>query len=131
MANEFSRTQRIADYLRRELALLIQREVSDQRVGMVNVNDVEVSRDLAHAKVFVTFVGKQTLEEVAVSLEALNHAAGFLRSQVARSTDWRTVPKLRFLHDESVFRGASLTALIDKAVAEDRRHHHDGDGAGE
>lgn len=123
MPREFSRPQRIADYLRRELALLIQQEVSDPRVGMVSVTDVEVSRDLAHAKVFVTFVGTQVGDDVSIPLEALNHAAGFLRSQVARSTQWRTTPKLRFLHDESVYRGASLSALIDRALDEDRRHH--------
>ncbi len=128
MAHDFSRTQRIGDYLRRELALLIQQEVSDPRVGMVTVTDVEVSRDLAHAKVFVTFVGKESAEAVAGSLEALNHAAGFLRSQVARGTQWRTTPKLRFVHDESVYRGANLSALIDRAVAEDRRHHDDDEG---
>ncbi|HEY9036496.1 MAG TPA: 30S ribosome-binding factor RbfA [Pseudomonadales bacterium] len=126
MGREFSRTQRVADYLRRDLALLIQQEVSDPRVGMVTVTDAEVSRDFAHAKVFVTFVGDKTPEQVAESIDALNHAAGFLRTQVAKGTQWRTTPKLRFIHDESVYRGASLSALIDRAVEEDRRYH-DGD----
>ena len=123
MGREFSRTQRVADYLRRDLAQLIQQEVSDPRVGMVSVTDVEVSRDLAQAKVFVTIVGKETAEEAAGSIEALNHAAGFLRSQVAKGTQWRTTPKLRFIHDESVYRGANLSALIDRAVEADRQHH--------
>lgn len=121
----------MADYLRRDLALLIQQEVRDPRVGMVTVTDVEVSRDLAHAKVFVTIVGKETAEQAAEAIEALNHAAGFLRSLVAKGTQWRTTPRLRFYRDESVYRGASLSALIDRAVEEDRRHHHDDDATGD
>ena len=54
MAQEYSRTQRVADQIQRELAALIQREVKDPRVGMATVSAVEVSRDLSHAKVFVT-----------------------------------------------------------------------------
>ena len=123
MAKEYSRTQRVADYLRRELAQQIQLEVRDPRVGMVTVNDVEVSRDLSHAKIFVTVMGKDTAEEAAESLEALNHAAGFLRSQISRQTQMRTTPRLHFVFDASIGRGAQLSALIDRAVQEDVAHH--------
>lgn len=128
MAKEYSRTQRVADYLRRELAQQIQLEVRDPRVGMVTVNDVEVSRDLSHAKIFVTVMGKDTAEEAAESLEALNHAAGFLRSQISRQTQMRTTPRLHFVFDASIGRGAQLSALIDRAVQEDVAHH---DGSAE
>ena len=84
MAKEFGRTQRVADFLKRELASLIQLEMRDPRVGMVSITDVEVSRDMSHAKVFVTVLGKETEEETAESVEVLNQAAGFLRSQVAK-----------------------------------------------
>ncbi|HNI37004.1 MAG TPA: 30S ribosome-binding factor RbfA, partial [Pseudomonadales bacterium] len=83
MAQEYSRTQRVGDYLKRELALLIQQELRDPRVGMVNINEVEVSRDLAHAKVFVTFVGDRTDEINTQALKVLNAAQGFLRSRIA------------------------------------------------
>jgi ribosome-binding factor A len=119
MAKEFGRTQRVADFLKRELATLIQFEVRDPRVGMVSVTDVEVSRDMSHAKVFVTVLGKETEQETADSIEALNQAAGFLRSQVAKSSNARTTPKLRFHFDSSVGRGQHLSSLIDKAVAAD------------
>lgn len=121
MPKDFSRTQRVADYLRQELATIIQREVRDPRVGMVMVNEVEVSRDLAHAKVFVTVMGKDSADEAAPALEALNKAAGFLRSQLARDHNMRTTPRLVFEFDGSVLRGANLTALIDKAVKADHR----------
>ena len=121
MAKEYSRTQRVADFLKQELATLIQFEVRDPRVGMVSVTDVEVSRDMSYAKVFVTVLGKETEEDVAECIEALNKAAGFLRSQVARSNNARTTPKLRFYFDSSVGRGQYLSNLIDKAVLADKK----------
>lgn len=119
MAQEYSRTQRVGDYLKRELALLIQQELRDPRVGMVNINEVEVSRDLAHAKVFVTFVGERTDDAVAQALKVLNAAQGFLRSRIAASNHMRTTPRLHFVLDVSVQRGAHLSALIDQALAAD------------
>lgn len=128
MAREGGRTQRVADYLRRELAQLIQLEMRDPRVGMVMVNDVEVSRDLAHAKIFVTVMGKNDERDASESLAVLNDAAGFLRSKIARASTMRTTPKLHFVYDSSVSRGSHLSALIDKALASDRgRGHSDGD----
>lgn len=85
MAQEYSRTQRVADQIQRELASLIQREVKDPRVGMATVSAVEVSRDLSHAKVFVTiFNGSEDEQEIIESVKALNSASGFLRSQLGQ-----------------------------------------------
>ncbi|MFC6632831.1 30S ribosome-binding factor RbfA [Microbulbifer taiwanensis] len=125
MAREFHRADRVADAMRRELAQLIQQEVRDPRLGMVNVNDVEVSRDLAVAKVFVTFVGEDDRAKINISMEVLNKAAGFLRSQLARAIQMRSIPRLQFRYDETSVRGQELSALIDKAVKEDRKHHDD------
>lgn len=122
MPREFSRTQRVADFLKQELAGLIQLELRDPRIGMVSVTGVEVSRDMSYAKVFVTVLGKDTAEDAAESLEALNRASGFLRSQVAKVNNARTTPKLRFVFDTSIGRGAHMSRLIDDAVATDRRH---------
>lgn len=123
MSQESGRQQRIADYLRKEVALLIQQEMRDPRVGMVNVNDVVVARDLSQAKVFVTFVGdvEQAAREEAVRV--LNKAAGFLRSQIAVSNHMRTTPRLQFVFDESVKKGADLSRLIDQALMADSRLH--------
>ena len=63
MAKEYSRTQRVADYLQRELAALIQHEVRDPRVGMVSITGVNVSRDLGHAKVYYTVLGSDSGED--------------------------------------------------------------------
>ncbi|MGB1906276.1 MAG: 30S ribosome-binding factor RbfA [Spongiibacter sp.] len=124
---EFSRTARIADFLKRELGTLIQMELRDPRIGMVSVTDAEVSRDLSHAKVYVTVMGKDSAEEAAESLAALNKAAGFLRSHVAKVNNARTTPQLRFYYDSSINRGQQLSQLIQRAVDSDRSRHADND----
>lgn len=123
MAREFGRTQRVADYLRQELARLLQRELRDPRIGMVSVNEVEVSRDLAHATVFVTFMQHDSVQEASEAVKVLNHAAGFLRSQIAHEARMRTVPQLRFVYDAGVVRGRQMADLIERAIAEDRQRN--------
>jgi len=126
MAKEFSRTQRIGDQMQRELALLIQREVKDPRLGLVTITAVEVSRDLSHAKVFITIMGKDDDEDaVKGNLRILNDASGFLRMQLGKAMKLRTVPQLHFNYDASVRRGVELTSLIERAMAEDRKHSDD------
>ncbi|MFO8045303.1 MAG: 30S ribosome-binding factor RbfA [Halomonas sp.] len=117
---EFKRTDRVADQLQKELAVLIQREVKDPRLGMVTVSGVEVSRDLGYADVHVTLLGENTPEQIKENLKVLKQAAGFLRSQIAKRIKLRHVPELRFHYDESVVRGQRLSALIQDAVASDR-----------
>ncbi|MCK9530356.1 MAG: 30S ribosome-binding factor RbfA [Gammaproteobacteria bacterium] len=119
MAREFSRTDRIADQMQRELALLIQQEMRDPRVGMVTVAAVELSRDLSVAKVFVSVLGDA--EQAQAALAVLKKAAGFLRHELGRRMIVRALPELRFVHDTTSERGAHLSALIDQAVAKDRK----------
>lgn len=120
MAKEYARTQRVADYLQRELAELIQHELRDPRVGMVSVTGVDVSRDLGHAKVYYTVMGSESREEAEATTSALNKAAGFLRSQLSRDSSMRSVPQLRFYFDTSVGRGRDLEDLIQRASEADR-----------
>ncbi len=123
MAREFSRTDRISDQIQKDLASLIRTEMKDPRVGMVTINDVNVARDLGYADVYITLL---TLEEndansdsVKQSLEALNSAAGFLRSQLGKMIKLRTIPRLRFHYDSSVGHGRKLDALITQARKKD------------
>lgn len=125
MAREFSRTDRLADAIQRLLAQAIQFEVRDPRVGMVNINDVEVSRDLSHARVYVTFVDREADEAIAEGIAALNKASGFLRSILAKELDIRVTPRLNFIYDKTSVTGQHLSRLIDRAVAEDRSRGDD------
>jgi ribosome-binding factor A len=114
MARNTPRARRIADQIQRELAELIRIEVNDPRVGMVTLTDVEVTADYGHAKVFFTLLGsEQMLRETE---QALQHAAGFLRTQLSHRLRLRSVPQLHFVYDASVERGARLSRLIDEAV---------------
>lgn len=117
MAKEFSRTRRVGEQMQRDLAELIHRELKDPRIGFVTISAVEVSRDLEHAKVFVSLLGEGDIDE---TLAALTHAAGFLRRELGRRMTTRTVPRLRFVHDTSIAEGNRLSSLIDEAVRRDR-----------
>jgi len=116
MPREFSRGRRIADLIQRELAILIQREMRDPRVGMITINDAKVSRDLAFADVYFTMLGGNDAKAVE---EVLNKAGGFLRSQLSKIMTTRTTPKLRFHYDPTIENGARISKAIDDAIAED------------
>ncbi len=119
MAKEFSRNERIADYLKRELAVLLQRQVRDPRVGMVSITGLALSGDSSFASVFFTVLGKEQRAQAEETQCALNQAAGFLRSRLASDSRMRKVPQLRFVFDNSVGRGAYLEDLIERAVTAD------------
>jgi ribosome-binding factor A len=116
---EQGRGPRVADHLRERLADIIRAEMRDPRVGMVSVNDVRVSRDLSYADVFVSSLGVDDVSAQREFVAVLEHAAGFLRSAVARDNRMRTTPKLRFHYDELIVEGARIETLIRRAVAAD------------
>jgi len=122
MPRDFKRSERVAGSLRRELAQLIQKEVKDPGVGFISLSDVEVSRDLAHAKVFVTVFEPEKAES---SVKALKKAAGYLRRRLGQEMRIRAVPELHFQHDASVETGQRMDSLIEAAIASDR--HEPGD----
>ncbi|HUW38885.1 MAG TPA: 30S ribosome-binding factor RbfA [Rhodocyclaceae bacterium] len=114
MPKDFSRTSRIAEQIRRDLAELIRLELKDPRVNLVTLTDVEVTADYAHAKVFfTTLAGPEHLEEIA---EGLKRASGFLRRELGRRIKIHHLPELHFVYDPSVERGTRLSQLIDEAV---------------
>lgn len=119
MAKDYTRTQRIGDFLQQELARLLQFTLSDPRLKMVSVTGVDVTRDLAHARVYFTQMGIDDSESAAATAAVLDRASGFLRSEIARTATLRTVPKLRFCFDESVGRGRHMEALIRTVRASD------------
>ncbi len=121
MPREFPRARRIEEQLKRLLSELVRREVKDPRVGLVTITAVSVTRDLSHAKVYFTpFAG---IGDPEVALEALQHAAGYLRIQVRNQMRLRTAPELVFQLDDSLERGARLSTLIHDAVESDRSRH--------
>jgi ribosome-binding factor A len=125
--SDYSRLDRVGDFIQQELARMIQFEVRDPRIGMVMVNEVRVSRDLSHARVFVTFVGREDEGEIQEALEALNKASGYLRTLLSKINNMRVTPRLIFVFDESIRRGATLSSLIDRALDADESMKKDSD----
>ena len=116
MAQEFSRTSRIGEVIMRELAQMIQQEVSDPRVGMVTVSHVYITSDLKYAKVYVTRLnGVESDQDVDECITGLTNAAGFLKRGIAKRVEIRTIPELRFHYDKSLEHGFHMDELIAKA----------------
>lgn len=125
-----SRDLKVADFIRDELARILQREMRDPRVGrFVTINDVRVSRDLSYADIYVSSLQANTAEERDALIGVLNGAAGFCRSQLAKRHKMRTTPKPRFHYDELVERGPALDRLIDAAVAQESPAEDEGEQA--
>jgi ribosome-binding factor A len=122
MPAEFNRAQRLGERIKRDLALLIQRELKDPRIGMVTVNFVELSRDLSYADVNVTvLVPGDVDEKIVESLAILNEASVYLRTELGRGLSVRKVPHLRFHYDDSLKRGARINELIHQALKSDQQ----------
>jgi len=119
MPRDFPRSRRIAGQVQRELSDVIRLELKDPRVGMITLTDVEVTPDNAHARVYFTLLGEASRIDEATA--GLQHAAGYLRSQLAHRLKLRVVPQLHFEYDASVERGIRVSQLIDAAVAEDTK----------
>ena len=118
---EFSRVDRLSQQMKKEMAVILQREIKDPRLHtMITVSDVEVSRDLSHAKVFVTFLGMDD-SKVEDNLKILNEASGFIRSLIGKRIQTRIVPHIRFAFDQSLNEGIRMANLVDTVGKDDER----------
>ena len=108
----FKRTDRVSAQLRRELGTLVQAAIREHGLPFASVSDVEVTRDMAHAKVFVSALQSERAGEVVKGLKAL---APELRYQLAQAVKMRHVPELHFHYDESLDRGERIDTLLRDA----------------
>ena len=120
MAREFSRSRRVGQELQREIALILQREIKDDRLKLITVSGVELSKDLSSAKVFVTFLDNDP-ENIVQGMKVLKDASGFIRSQVGKAMRLRITPDLRFTYDQSLVEGMRISTLVSSTIAEDER----------
>ncbi|MEH6504348.1 MAG: 30S ribosome-binding factor RbfA [Cycloclasticus sp.] len=123
MPREFLRFQRVERQLQRELAEVIQREVEDPEVGFATVNAVEVTKDLAVAKVYISVLTTQQDQDKnkQTSIIALNRAANYIHGLVSKRMRMRMVPELRFFLDESVEQGSKIDALLRSTAPENNK----------
>ena len=119
MAKEFGRADRVAQQIQREIAVILQREVKDPRVGMVTVSDVELTRDLQHAKIFVTFFLNEE-DNIEAGIKVLNDASGYIRILLGKAMKLRVVPEIRFVYDKTLVEGMRISNLITNTVRDDQ-----------
>ncbi|WP_392552746.1 30S ribosome-binding factor RbfA [Orbus wheelerorum] len=124
MAKSFSRPQRVGHELQKEIAIILQREIKDPRLGMVTVSSVELSRDLSYAKVFVTFLNDKEPDVVTQGLKVLNDATGYIRSLVGKAMQLRIIPELKFAYDQSLVEGMRMSNLVTEVINKDENRRN-------
>jgi ribosome-binding factor A len=105
-----TRTERVADLIRREMMDILMRKMRDPRLSFISVTGVEVAADLGSAKIWLSSL--DGVEKRAEIVKVLTHAAPFLRRELAPRLGLREVPELRFAYDESIERGARVEDLL-------------------
>ncbi|MBE0362532.1 ribosome-binding factor A [Pseudoalteromonas ulvae UL12] len=122
---DFSRTDRVGQQIQKEIAVILQREIKDPRLGMATVSAVEVSRDLAYAKVFVTILNTADEDKTKESIAILNEATGYIRSLLGKRIRARIMPDLKFVLDSSLLDGMRMSNLVDQVIREDKKKRGD------
>jgi len=121
MPRQYSRSRRVEELVQRELARLIQKELSDAHLGLITISAVNISPDLKNAKIYITSIGDGI--DVDQIIKTLNEISGHFRHELSKILTLRVVPRLVFEFDSSIERARRLTALIDSL------HHPDQNGS--
>lgn len=121
MAREFGRSQRVASEMQKELASILQRDVDDSRLGFVTINDVELSKDLAVAKIYVTVLDAQDDAAKRANVKVLNEISPFIRHELARRMRLRHISELHFYYDHSFDTGMRVAELLGDLSHEDAK----------
>ena len=114
-----SRQQRVGDLLRAEISEIVRIKMRDPRLGFLTVTEVEVSRDLRHASVFVSVLGAE--KDGSTALGILNRASGFVRSELGSRVELKHTPELRFVIDRSAERSVRISAMLKEILDEPPR----------
>ena len=112
------RIDRVNQLLKEEISGLLQRELKDPRIGFATITEVDVSKDLHHAKVFVSILGSE--EEWRLTLEALERASGFIRNWLRQNLRLRYIPDLAFRPDRSMAHAAHIQQLLAELRAREQ-----------
>jgi ribosome-binding factor A len=112
------RTGRVAEQIKKELGVLFQTELKDPGIGFVTVTGVEVTNDLSQAKVYLSVMGDA--EAKRKTMEALERAAGYLRSEIGKRIRLRHTPELLFRFDESIDYGNRIEGLLAQIQSEEK-----------
>ncbi len=132
MAREFSRTDRVSQQVHKEIASILQNEYKHKVADLpfITVSGVEVSRDLAHAKVYVTFYGQDDAQTKGL-MKQLDEHKGFIRSILAKKLRMRAVPAVHFHSDSSLSEGLRISSLVSQTIAEDDKKRNESNESNE
>ncbi|NLO97861.1 MAG: 30S ribosome-binding factor RbfA [Peptococcaceae bacterium] len=109
------RAFRLAESIKEEVSRILREDIKDPRLGFVTVTDVEVSDDLRYAKIFVSIMGNQ--DEIESSMDVLDRATGYVRSEIGKIIRLRHVPEIKFKFDRSIEHGAHISQLLREVGA--------------
>ncbi|MDD5268717.1 MAG: 30S ribosome-binding factor RbfA [Methylococcales bacterium] len=115
MAKEFGRNARVSSQMQKELSLILQRNIDDSRLGFITINEVEVTKDLAVAKVYVTVLNVDE-EGKRANVKLLNELAPVIRHELAKRMRLRHISELRFYYDDSFDKGMRVAELLSDVV---------------
>ncbi len=113
----------MAEQLKRELSTLIREELQSPQLMLASLTEVQVTRDMGHAKIYVSSLNMDGGADEAA--EALQEAAGFLRHRLGKILRLRSIPQLHFLADHLQEQAQRMDQLIDGVIAQDRKHQRD------
>jgi ribosome-binding factor A len=117
------RTERIAHLIQREIGDVILKELTDVRIGFVTISRVEVTTDLAFAKVFISVLGSD--KEKRDSMAGLSHSSSYLRTHLSKVLKMRTVPRLTFVEDKNLDHGFRINQILNDIKHEKTEHPPD------
>jgi ribosome-binding factor A len=122
---EFSRSSRIAQSLKREIATVIRDKLQDPRLSvMITVSEVSLSRDLTNARVFVTLLNDEDMDTVNRVIQTLQEASNYIRCLLGKTIYLRTIPKILFSYDSSLIEGTRISNIITNAIQKDIQLNH-------
>ena len=113
------RSERLRELIKSEFGSILQRDLKDPRIGFVSVTDVEVSNDYSHVKIFVSIYGDD--EAKRLTMEGLESAKGFIRSELGQRIRLRHTPEVHILADNSLERGSRIFELLEKVKQEENQ----------
>ncbi len=116
---DYKRSDRVADLIRNEVADLLLRRVKDPRVSGVTITGVKVTDDLQHARIYYSVLGNPSEEDKSSVIKGLEKAKGFIRQELSRRIQLRTVPQLQFTYDKSFEYGDKIERLLKEIHKDD------------
>lgn len=110
------RAERLAVLIKEELGAILQKDLKDPRIGFTSITNVRVSKDISHAKIYVSIFGDQ--EQQAATMKGLESAKGFIRTELGKRIRLRYTPEIHFVFDNSLEEGAKVLSLINQMQKE-------------